>query len=75
MKHHEATPDRILRRPEVKAATGLTDSVIDREVRAGRFPAPFKLLPDPRARAVGWSERAVQAWIAERIATAQKVVA
>lgn len=63
--------DRILRRPEVKSLTGLTDSVIDREVRAGRFPAPFKLLPDPRARAVGWSERAVQAWIADRIAAAQ----
>lgn len=71
MKYHEANPDRILRRPEVKAATGLTDSVLDREVRSGRFPAPFKLLPDPRARAVGWSERAVQAWIAERIAAAQ----
>jgi len=70
MNHHEAKPDRILRRPEVKAATGLTDSVLEREIKAGRFPAPFKLLPDPRARAVGWSERAVQAWIAERIATA-----
>lgn len=71
MNHHEAKPDRILRRPEVKAATGLTDSVLEREIRAGRFPAPFKLLPDPKARAVGWSERAVQAWIAERIAAAQ----
>lgn len=75
MKHHEAKPDRILRRPEVKAATGLTDSVLEREIKAGRFPAPFKLLPDPRARAVGWSERAVQAWIAERIAAAQNEVA
>lgn len=71
MKHHEAAPDRILRRPEVKAATGLTDSVLEREIKAGRFPAPFKLLPDPRARAVGWSERAVQAWIAGRIAAAE----
>lgn len=71
MQHQEATPDRILRRPEVKTATGLTDSVIDREIKAGRFPAPFKLLPDPRARAVGWSERAVQTWIAERIAAAR----
>lgn len=67
----QVTPDRILRRPEVKTATGLTDSVLEREIKAGRFPAPFKLLPDPRARAVGWSERAVQAWIAERIAAAQ----
>ena len=65
--------DRIIRRPEVKGITGLTDSVLDREIKAGRFPSPFKLLPDPRARAVGWSERAVQAWIAERIAAAQEV--
>ena len=36
MNHHEANPDRILRRPEVKAATGLTDSVLEREVKAGR---------------------------------------
>jgi len=71
----QVTPDRILRRPQVKAITGLTDSVLDREIKAGRFPAPFKLLPDPRARAVGWSERAVQAWIAERIAAAQQVAA
>ena len=71
----QVTPDRILRRPEVKAITGLSDSVMDREIKAGRFPAPFKLLPDPRARAVGWSERAVQAWIAERIAAAQEVAA
>ena len=64
--------DRILRRPAVKALTGLTDSVIDREVKAGRFPRPFKLLPDPKSRAVGWSEREVQAWIAARIASAQE---
>lgn len=64
--------DRIIRRPEVRAITGLTDSVLDREIKAGRFPAPFKLLPDPRARAVGWSERAVQAWIASRIAAAEQ---
>lgn len=67
--------DRIIRRPEVRAITGLTDSVLDREVKSGRFPAPFKLLPDPRARAVGWSERAVRAWVAERIAAAQEVAA
>lgn len=64
--------DRILRRPEVLARTGLTDSVLDREVRAGRFPAPFKLLPDRRARAVGWSELEVQAWITERVSTAER---
>ena len=69
--HH----DKILRRPDVKALTGLTDSVLDREVRAGRFPAPFKLLPDPRSRVVGWSERAVRNWIAERIEAARGAAA
>lgn len=62
--------NRVLRRPEVKSMTGLTDSALDREVRAERFPSPFKLTPEPRARAVGWSMRAVQAWIAEREASA-----
>lgn len=60
--------DRVIRKPEVKATTGLTDSALDREVRAGRFPAPFKLSPDPSARAIGWSMQAVQAWIAKRSA-------
>ena len=67
MTSHE---NRILRRPEVKVYTGLTDSALDREVRAERFPAPLKLSPDPKARAVGWSLRAVQAWIAQREADA-----
>ena len=64
MNAHEV--NRVLRRNDVCAMTGLTRSVLDREVRNGRFPAPFKLLPDPKARAVGWSLRAIQEWIAER---------
>ena len=67
--HHQNTQDRLIRRPEVRAATGLTDSAIDREIRAGRFPKPIQLIPG--GRSVGWSERAIQAWIAERIAAAQ----
>lgn len=66
---HQNTQDRLIRRPEVRAATGLTDSAIDREIRAGRFPKPIQLIPG--GRAVGWSERAIQAWISERIAAAQ----
>lgn len=59
--------DRVLRRPDVLAATGLTRSALDRELRAGRFPAPFRLSDDPRARSIGWSHREVQRWIAERV--------
>jgi predicted DNA-binding transcriptional regulator AlpA len=50
---------------------GLTASALDREVRAGRFPAPFKLSPEPHTRAIGWSLRSVQAWIEQREQTAQ----
>ncbi len=64
--HH---PDRIIRRPEVRETTGLSNSALDREIRAGRFPGPIPLIPG--GRSVGWSERAVQAWIASRIAAAE----
>lgn len=64
MKYHDI--NRVIRRPEVKHLTGLSDSVLEREVRAGRFPPPFKLSPDPKARAVGWSLHSVQEWIANR---------
>ena len=66
---------RIIRRREVRDLTGLSDSSIDRAVRAGMFPAPIKLLPDPRCRSVGWPESAVRAWIAERIEAAQSAKA
>jgi len=72
---HQATTDRLIRRPEVRAQTGLSDSGLDREVHAGRFPRPVSLTPDPRCRAVGWSERAVQAWVADRIAASREVAA
>lgn len=62
--------ERIVRRPEVLAVTGLTDSALDREMRAGRFPRPVKLSPDPKSRAVGWPASAVQGWIADRVAAA-----
>ncbi len=71
MNNQYPETNRVLRRPEVKSMTGLTDSSLDREVRAGRFPAPFKLTPEPRARAVGWSLRAVQSWIAARESAGQ----
>ena len=58
--------NRVLRRMAVCEMTGLSRTDLDREVRNGRFPAPFKLLPNPKARAVGWSLRAVQEWITER---------
>lgn len=61
---------RILRRPQVLDATGLSSSALERALRSGAFPQPIKLLPHPKARAVGWPESAVQAWIAERVEAA-----
>jgi prophage regulatory protein len=67
--------ERILRRPEVRHITGLTDSAIEREMKAARFPKPIKLSPDPKARAVGWPESVIRAWVAGRIAAAQQAAA
>ncbi len=58
---------RLIRRPDVTRATGLGRSTIYRLVRLGRFPAPIKV----SERASAWVEHDVQAWIRERIATAQ----
>lgn len=67
---HNQQQNQIIRRPRVLADIGLSNSALDREIRAGNFPPPVKLSPDPKSRAVGWSSLAVQAWISERIACA-----
>ena len=54
--------ERLLRRPEVEAQTGLTRSTIYRLMRAGEFPEPLKLGP----RAVRWRATEIESWIAER---------
>lgn len=59
---------RILRRPEVEQRTGLSRSAIYAAMASGHFPRPLKLT----AKAVGWLESSVEAWIARRAAvTAQ----
>ena len=55
------TTRRLLRRPEVRQATGKTDSFLDRDIRHGLFPQPVKLSPDPSRRAVGWPSDEVEA--------------
>lgn len=54
----------ILRKPEVRRVTGLSDATIRRLELAGKFPKRLQLSP----MAVGWSEREVMAWIDERAA-------
>jgi prophage regulatory protein len=55
---------RILRKPRVLLATGLSDTTLWRQVKAGRFPAPIKL----SVQSVGWFEDEVLAWQQSRAA-------
>lgn len=58
----------ILRRKEVEARTGLSRSTIYERIRARTFPAPVSL----GAKAVGWVEAEVDAWLAAQIAKSRK---
>ncbi|UGY27173.1 AlpA family transcriptional regulator [Bradyrhizobium septentrionale] len=55
---------RILRRPEVEAATGLKRSSIYEGMAAGTFPKTVPLSD----KAVGWLESEIIAWQKARIA-------
>jgi prophage regulatory protein len=56
-------PDRILRLPQVCKMTGLRRSFVYELQAERRFPQSIKL----GARAVGWLEGEIQAWISARI--------
>ena len=60
-------PTRIVRLPDVQARTGLSRSTIYVRVAAGSFPKPVHL----GARAVGWIESEVDAWIRQQIAASR----
>ena len=53
----------IIRRKRVEARTGLGRSSIYQGVANGTFPKPVKL----GARAVGWVESEIDAWLAAQI--------
>ncbi len=63
--------ERILRRPEVEAATGLGRSVIYSLMADGEFPQQVPL----HGRTVGWVASEVQSWISDRIKEARGVAA
>lgn len=52
--------ERILRRPDVEALTGLSRSTIYDWMKRGEFPPPVAL----GARLVGWRESDIEAWMA-----------
>ncbi len=60
--------EKILRLPVVKDRTGLSRSSIYEKIAARRFPKPISL----GARAVGWLESDIEAWIASRIPRATR---
>ena len=53
----------ILRRKQVEKRTGLSRSTIYLRIQEGAFPMPVNL----GARAVGWLENEIEAWLAERV--------
>ena len=61
----------ILRLPAVKARTGLARSTLYERIARGEFPAQVKL----GARASGWIESEVNAWLDRRIAESRPEVA
>lgn len=68
---HHATPPqqdrptRLIRLPEVKGRVGLSRSSIYLRISEGTFPAPVRL--GEKAKSVAWDERAIDAWIEERL--------
>lgn len=61
-------PTTILRRPQVEARTGLARSTIYDRMKAGTFPAPISL----GAKAVGWIESEIDAWLTAQIEKSRK---
>ncbi len=58
----------ILRRKQVEKRTGLSRSTMYLRIQEGTFPRPINL----GARAVGWLENEIEAWLAAKVA-ARKV--
>jgi prophage regulatory protein len=64
----QTTGEKLLRLPDVESRTGLRKSAIYAGMKAGTFPPCLKLGP----RASAWPSSAIDAWIAERIASAPR---
>jgi prophage regulatory protein len=53
---------RFIGLPAVKARTSLSASTIERAIKRGEFPKPFRLT----SNRIGWDEAAIEAWCAGR---------
>lgn len=58
-----ATPNRLLRWPQVQEKTGICRSYAHLLISQKKFPAPIKL----GARASGWLEGEIDQWIEEKV--------
>lgn len=56
-------PRRIMRLPQVQAATGFGRAWIYELMSEGKFPKARKI----GARAVGWDSQEVEQWVADRL--------
>ena len=63
-KNQKIANQRLIRRKEVEAKTGLGASSIYAEMGKGKFPKPIHI----SERRVAWIESEIDDWIAERIA-------
>lgn len=63
-QHNQHHLPALLRMPDVRRLTGLSESAIYRHVQRGQFPHPLKL----SERSTAWVESEVRGWIAARIA-------
>lgn len=63
MHAQASTTGNIIRKKAVVAKTGLSETTIWREEKAGRFPGRVQIT----ANAVGWFEDEINAWVHERI--------
>ena len=61
---------RIVRMKDVYEFCGLRRTALQKEIAAGRFPAPFALTPGGRAKAVSESE--LVAWQQDRLAARER---
>lgn len=62
-KNQQITNQRLIRRKEVQAKTGLGASSIYAEMAKGKFPKPIHI----SERRVAWIESDIDGWIVERI--------
>ena len=54
--------ERLIRRPDVEALTGLSRSTIYAYMQRGEFPRPRRI----GRQAVGWIESEIEAWVMSR---------